>query len=217
MDNPHKIVLLDLEFTLIDTWGVIEHNALNLARAQGLNLSSEEIEAAVLSGKNQEVFGMDINTFWDRLNAVFDEEIAPSQARVYPETYLFLSRLKQDKDVTTAIFSDTPLERVHRYINHFGLDGGFAYVHGWLRERRHLHKPKLGLSMSVLNHVGYKAGDRVYIVGDNHSDIQAAEKLRENGIDARGILMDKRDIQPKPNADIITTSLIETADYILTV
>ena len=172
---PVRLVLFDLDGTLVDSSPGIHASIRVAADALGLPAPTADQLTAMVGPPLQDGFaaafgltGADV----DRAVAAYRAHYAAGailDAPVYPGIAELLDVLRADGAVL-AVATSKPEEFARRIVDHVGLTGSFAGVHGATMDGRVRHKQQVvGLALAA-----HPDGERPVLVGDRAQDVVGA-------------------------------------------
>ncbi len=170
-----RLVLFDLDGTLVDSSPGIHASIRAAAAALGLPEPTAEQLTGMVGPPLQDGFatafglaGDDV----DRAVAAYRAHYtagAMLQASVYPGIAELLATLRDD-GATLAVTTSKPEPFARQILEHVGLAGSFASVHGATLDGRVRHKQQV-VGLALAEHPG---GERPVLVGDRAQDVVGA-------------------------------------------
>lgn len=173
-----KLVIFDLDGTLVDSEDFIVWSFIEAARATGV-----EVDPVLVADS----IGMPLDDIVERVflsrgvpRRVVEDFIEVRRrivrenwrkmVKLFPDVVPALNALR-DMGFSMAVASSSVVERIMDFLEYFGVLGYFTYISGVKPGLR--GKPEPDVILDVLEHAGFKPLDAVY-VGDREVDCFAA-------------------------------------------
>lgn len=205
-----KLVVFDLDGTLVDSEEFIVWSFIEAGRAVGVDVDAEAVkksigmslEAVIESAFARNRVSRRVIEEFVRTRRRIVEEYWRARVKLYPDVVPALESLRE-MGCVLAVASSSVVERVGEFLEYFGVLGYFNAVSGIKPGVR--GKPEPDVILVVLEETGFKPEEAVY-VGDKEVDCVAARKI---GVDF--ILVDRRPLRETSTCKPVATvsSLLE--------
>jgi len=181
IQNRSRIVLCDLEGTLVNSIPAVRRAIVQTAREFGADGTDQEIYSKVIDYNARAVYAGDLDRFFQRIFELLSEprrEIAIGLTDVYPDTFYFLAKLQVHK-AKLGVISDTPEERAQVLVNQLELRPFLVTVQSISESNPRPDKPHPEIALRALRAMSNSNGDQIYVVGDSAMDIKCGQNLAQ--------------------------------------